>query len=134
MVRGVLQKSLLITCKTEKFINNRQNCYGIARRSSCHGNVYSLKKAIAAVLYHCSEASSFEAQHQFCPAAVDSRCNYHTDKEMYKSKPGLPAAIREFIRPLFLELTDENLFSKCLHGKTRNSHESINGVIWKRCP
>ena len=46
---------------TEKFINKLQNYYRIAIRSSCHGNVYSLKKAIAAVLYHCSEASSLEA-------------------------------------------------------------------------
>ena len=35
---------------------------------------------------------------------------------------------------MFLELSDENLLSKCLHGKTQNSNESINGVIWKRCP
>ena len=34
----------------EKFINKLQNYYGIAIRSSCHGNVYSLKKVIAAVL------------------------------------------------------------------------------------
>ena len=95
-----------------KFINKLQNYYGIAIRSSCHGNVYSLKKAIAAVLYHCSEASSLEAQHQFCPTGVDSWCKYHADKETYKPKPGLPAAIREFIRPLFLELSEESLLSK----------------------
>ena len=100
-------------------------------QSSCHGNVYSLKKAIAAVLYHCSEGSSLEAQHQFCPTGVDSWCKYHADKETYKPKP---AAIREFVRSLFLELIDENLLSKCLHGKTQNSNESINGVIWKQCP
>ena len=35
---------------------------------------------------------------------------------------------------MFLELSDENLLSKCLHGKTQNSNESINGVIWKGCP
>ena len=119
---------------TEKFINKLQNNYGIAIRSSCHGNVYSLRKVMAAVLYYCSEAPSLEAQHQFFPTGVDSWCRYHDDKETYKPKPGLPAAIREFIRPLFVELSDENLLSKCLHGKTRNSNESINGVIWKRCP
>ena len=122
---------------TEKFINKLQNYYGIAIRSFCHGNVNSLKKAIAAVLYYCSEASSLEARHQFCPTGLDSWCKYHADKVQAKTcklKPGLPATIREFIRPLFLELSDENLLSKCLHGKTQNSNESINGVIWKRCP
>ena len=34
---------------------------------------------------------------------------------------------------MFLKLSDENLLSKRLHGKTQNSNESINGVIWKRC-
>ena len=68
---------------TEKFINKLQNYYGIAIRSSCHRNVYSLKKAIAAVLYHCSEASSLEAQHQFCPTGIDSWCKYYADKETY---------------------------------------------------
>ena len=23
---------------------------------------------------------------------------------------------------------------KCLHGKTQNNNESLNGLIWKRCP
>ena len=114
---------------TEKFINKLQNYYGIAIRSSCQGNVYSMKKAIAAVLYHCSEASNLEAQHQFCPIGLDSWCKYHADKETYKPKPGLPAAIREFIIPLFLELSDENLLSRCLYGKTQNSNKSINRVI-----
>ena len=92
------------------------------------------KKAIAAVLYHCPEASSLEAQHQFCPTGVDSWCKYHAAKETYKPKPGLSAAIIEFVRHLIRELSDENLLSKCLHGKTQNSNEFINGVIWKRCP
>ena len=119
---------------TENFINKLQNYYEIAIRSSCHGNVYYLKKAFVAVLYYCSEASSLETQHQFCPTGVDSWCKYHADKETYKPKPRLRAAIREFIRLLFLKLSDENLLSKCLYDKTQNSNESINGVIWKRCP
>ena len=31
-------------------------------------------------------------------------------------------------------MSDENLLSKCLHSKPQNTNESINGVIWKRCP
>ena len=110
---------------TEKFINKLQNYYGIAIRSFCHGNINSLKKAIAAVLYYCSEASSLEARHQFCPTGLDSWCKYHADKVQAKTcklKPGLPATIREFIRPLFLELSDENLLSKCLYGEIQNSN------------
>ena len=51
-----------------------------------------------------------------------------------KKKPGLPSVIRDKIRPIFLDLSDENLLSKCLHGKTQNNNESINNVVWKGCP
>ena len=31
-------------------------------------------------------------------------------------------------------MSDDNLLQKCLHGKTENNDESLNGLIWKRCP
>ena len=46
-----------------------------------------------------------------------------------KTRPGLPAAVREFIKHLFMELSDEKLLVKCLHGKTQNSNVSINSVM-----
>ena len=61
----------------------------------------------------------------------DEKCN---GTSLYKEKPGLPSVISDNIRPIFLDLSDENLLSKCLHGKTQNNNESINNVIWKRCP
>ena len=33
-----------------------------------------------------------------------------------------------------MDLYDNNLFKKCLHGQTQNNNESLNSVIWKRCP
>ena len=38
------------------------------------------------------------------------------------------------IKPVFMELSNDNLLKKCLHGNTKNTNESINGVIWKKCP
>ena len=36
---------------------------------------------------------------------------------------------------LFMDLSDDNLFKKCLHGQTQNNfNESSNGVIWKWYP
>ena len=70
---------------------------------------------------------------------ADSWCKYQADKKLnntntYKEKTGIPAIIRETIRPVFISLSDEKLLSKCLHGKTQNNNESLNGLIWKRCP
>ena len=36
--------------------------------------------------------------------------------------------------PVFVSLSDDNLYQKYLHGKTQNNNESLNGLIWKRCP
>ena len=97
---------------TEKIINNLQNYYDIAIRSTCHENVYSLKVAIGAVLYHCSEASSEEAGHHFWPTGEDLWYKYHANKDTYRPKLGLPIAIRKFIKPSFMELSDERLLAK----------------------
>ena len=40
----------------------------------------------------------------------------------------------DFIKPVFISFSDEELLKKCLHGKTQNNNESLNGVIWKKCP
>ena len=36
--------------------------------------------------------------------------------------------------PIFQELSTEVLLKKCLHGRTQNNNEAINGFIWKRLP
>ena len=103
---------------TEKIINKLQNYYGIAIGSTCYENVHSLKVAIGAALYHRSTTSSEEARHHFCPTGEDSWCKYHANKDTYRPKLGLPIVIREFMKLLFMELSDEKLLAKCLHGKT----------------
>lgn len=40
----------------------------------------------------------------------------------------------EEVRPTFEDLSDEKLLKRCLHGKTQNPNESLNGVIWTRLP
>ena len=73
-----------------------------------------------------------------CLQTAESWCKYHASKlsntDTYKEKPGIPAIIRETIRPVFISLNDEKLLSKCLHGKTQNNNESLNGLMWKHCP
>ena len=57
---------------TEKMINKLQNYFEIAVQQCTDTTVYHLKKAIGAVLYHCSDANNLEARHQFCPKTSDS--------------------------------------------------------------
>ena len=45
------------SCLTEKVINKLQNYFGLAIRQCSGASVYQLKKAVGAVLFHCSEAN-----------------------------------------------------------------------------
>ena len=55
-----------------------------------------------------------------CPRTSDSWCKFQADKvnntNLYKYKPGLPAIIRDTIKPVFMDLSNDNLLKKCLHG------------------
>ena len=87
-------------------------------------------------MFHCSEASNLDTRHQMCPRSSESWCKFQADKVntgLYKNKLGLPSVVRDAIKPVFMDLSDDNLLKKCLHGQTQNNNESLNGVIWKRC-
>ena len=105
---------------TDKMINKLQNYFGIAIRQCTGTTVYELKKAIGAVLFHCSEASDLNTQHSMCPHTSNSWCKFQGDKvkntNLYKYKPGLLAIIRDTIKPVFMDLSNDNLLKKCLHG------------------
>ena len=97
-----------------------------------------MRKGVGAVLYHYSEASDPESQHQFCPEGGTSWCKFQSDKANGTTtcvyKPGLPVYLREKIKPIFQDLGSEQLLKKCLHGTTQNNNEAFNGVIWQKCP
>ena len=73
-----------------------------------------------------------------CPRSSENWCKFQADKNnntgLYKNKPGLSSVVRGAIKPVFIDLSDDNLFKKCLHEQTQNNNESLNGVIWKRYP
>ena len=50
---------------TEKVTNSLQKFYGIAIRQNS-GNLYETKKAISAILWHCTDMKDIEVHHQFC--------------------------------------------------------------------
>ena len=96
-----------------------------------------MRKNILAVLHHSCVADSSDTRHILCPKTKDSWCKYQRLKlqnKDYKEKPGLPNAIKTFIKPIFNDLMFEDLFSKCLHGSTQNNNESLNALVRKRCP
>lgn len=123
---------------TDKIINKLQNYFGLAIRQNAGSSVYEMKKAIGAILFHCTEEGDPEIRHRMCPKNLDSWCKYQKSKIdpsiKFKESLGIPVAIKNKIKPIFQDLSDDTLLSKCLHGKTQNNNESINNVIWRRCP
>ena len=85
-----------------KYINQLQNYYSIARRSTANTSVSDLRKAVGAVLYHCSGANNLESRHQFCPLTATSWRKYKVDQvngpNTYVEKPMLTIPLRIKLR------------------------------------
>ena len=68
----------------------------------------------------------------------DCWCKYQADKinnaNICKSKPGIPTLIKDKIKLVFVDLSDDRLLSKCLYGKTQNNNKVIKSIIWNRLP
>ncbi|XP_065642399.1 uncharacterized protein LOC136074029 [Hydra vulgaris] len=122
---------------TENVINILQNYYGKSIRQNI-GDLYGMKKSVAAVLFHCSENCDGETCHQYCLRTKDLWCEFQADKltgkATYKENIFIPASVCYAIKPIFTDLGSDKLLEKCLHGKTQNPNESLNQLIWKRCP
>ncbi|XP_065676012.1 uncharacterized protein LOC136092192 [Hydra vulgaris] len=117
---------------TDKAKNLFQNCYGMAIQHNVD-NLYNTQKSVWAVLFHSSDIEDENICHQFCPRTKTSWCLWQSDKLTYQKKLSLPLAIHKVLIPIFKDLSNQDLLKKCLHGQTQNN-ESLNGVIWKRCP
>lgn len=89
---------------TDKVMNTLQNHYGMAIRQNTN-NLYSMKKAIAAVLHHSTEHTTLEVRHRFCPRTENSWCKFQKDKitgeNTYKENITIDKAVSEIIAPVF---------------------------------
>ena len=46
----------------------------------------------------------------------------------------LPEVFLELLKPIFVSLSDEELLKRCIPCTTQNPNESINSLVWVRCP
>ena len=116
---------------TDANIDALQNYFGIALRQN-DGKLNDMRKSSLASRYHVA------GYHDSCPRSKDSWCQYQADKlnntNLYKSKGGLPIDVRKAILSIYNNLCKEEMLNKCLHGKTQNTNEPFNGIIWNRIP
>ena len=90
---------------TDSVINSMQNFYGIAIRRNT--DVYLMRKAVGAILFHCTKYDDNEFRHRFCPCSEDTWCKYQYGKlknlpNNHKIHINLPIAIGNLLKPTFM--------------------------------
>ena len=114
-----------------------QNYYGIAIRQN-KNNLIKIQAAVRATLFHVISSKENNWHYSHCSEGKGSSCKFHQDKangtSTYKPGPGLPLDIVMKLKSNFVELSDESLLEKCLHGKNQNQNESFNLMIWDHIP
>nr|KAI8728066.1 KACytosolic 10-formyltetrahydrofolate dehydrogenase [Biomphalaria glabrata] len=70
-----------------------------------------------------------------CDVSVDGTWQRrgHSSHHSGVAAKSIETAILNIIKPIFDELADKSLLSKCLQGKTQNAKEALNKLIWDRC-
>lgn len=118
--------------RTDAMIDRLQNYHGIAIRSNV-GDLNGMKRAIHASFFHCASSERRDL-HTHCPTGPSSWCGFQRDKNSFKHGPGLPDNGIAKVKPVFQRLSEDSLLEKCLHGKTQNQTEAVNGMVWERIP
>lgn len=121
---------------TIKLINDLTIYYGLAIRNNPNSKE-EMRKAIWAAFFH--KISDEEPQHHNCPVGADSWCSWQKTKandmlKGYVHKTPMPRNIQDAIKPVYEDLSTDDLLERCEGGFTQNNNESLNSVIWKIAP
>ena len=123
---------------TGKMIDNLSRYYGAAIRHNCD-SVEKMKDAIMATFYH-QQSTDENPRHEKCPDGATSWCPYKkalatTGVQNFKHEyTPLPQDVIEAIKPIYEDLSKDELLERCVGGFTQNANESLNQLIWKIAP
>lgn len=122
---------------TGKLIDELSLYYGLAiRRNS--DSIEKMKNKIWATLYH-KISTDVKPQHSKCPVGENSWCTWQKAKArnelaQYKHKPAFNQLVFDAVKPIYEDLSNDELLSRCLGGYTQNSNESYNAIVWSMAP
>ncbi|KYN05834.1 hypothetical protein ALC62_03230 [Cyphomyrmex costatus] len=119
---------------TGKLIDELSIYYGLAIRRNSE-SVEKMRNEIYATLNH-KISTDDNPQHDNCSS---SWCSWKQAQDSgtldaYKHKPAMPDDVYAAIKPIYDELSSEDLLFRCLGGYTQNSNESFNSVVWSIAP
>lgn len=97
-----------------------------------------MRNEIWATLYH-KLSTDANPQHDKCPSGADSWCSWQKARAIetlaeYKHKPAIPEEVYNAIKPIYEELSSDDLLTRCLGGFTQNNNESFNCKVWAIAP
>lgn len=122
---------------TGKLIDELTMYYGLAiRRNS--SSLEDMKREIWATLNH-KISTNDKPQHSKCPVGPDSWCSWQKAKATgelkdYNHKPAMEKEIFVALKPVYTELSRDDLLQRCLGGFTQNANESFNATLWQMAP
>ncbi|GFY26179.1 uncharacterized protein TNCV_354951 [Trichonephila clavipes] len=118
---------------TDNFIDRLQNYYGIAVRSNV-GNLTDMQQNVISALYHCASSDKKPMHGQWGKKAGVIFSGGANGTKCSTKYAGLSNDVLNKIKPVYLELCDKQILSKCLHGCTQNANECFNGMVWQKVP
>ena len=113
-----------------KAVRNNVN-RGISTTEERDRAVANMRTDIKAGLYHCLKLPLKE-RHQYCPS--NSWCKYKKGLPCPDKPHHLDPVFKKCLKPIYDRLSDPALLARCLPGYTQNSNESINALVWNKCP
>ena len=118
---------------TDVTIKRVQRYYGLAIRQNTTKNanpseteknlsVYQMKKNIMAILSHTISRKNLSSQHRYFPIGKESSCAWQRDRasgtKIYKGTFCLPEIFIDLLRPIFIDLSNDELLKRCFVGAT----------------
>ncbi|CAH2097512.1 unnamed protein product [Euphydryas editha] len=85
-------------------------------------------------------SSDENPQHQFCPEGEDSWCKWRKAEakneldQFHHDKPPLIPEVQVAIKPVFEDLSKDELLIRCLGAETQNNNEYFSLLIWTFAP
>ncbi|EZA50167.1 hypothetical protein X777_11230 [Ooceraea biroi] len=129
---------------TGKMIDKLTVYYGLAIRRN-YESANNMRTAIWATYNHYSSTNE-NLKHELCPAGAESWCEWQrayaelpsNQKQKIKSfmhtYDALPTDVLTAIKPIYENLSKQELLDRCVGGFTQNNNESYNQLIWKISP
>ncbi|XP_076545772.1 uncharacterized protein LOC143305567 [Osmia lignaria lignaria] len=123
---------------TDKLIDELSLYYGLAIRRNPE-SVDDMRNEVWATYYHKSSTDE-NPQHKYCPPGESSWCKWQKAvsegilQDFVHENPPLSEKVLELIKPIYENLSSENLLTRCLGSETQNNNESFNSLIWTFAP